>query len=89
MENKNYEWVELPSKGQCYPTNSPLKGGKVKVSYLTAMDGQLSNALNGGRGSLPIGIGNVLNPSELLHCLSDKYREADILLEVHSASSFR
>ena len=38
MENKNYEWVELPSKGQCYPINSPLRGGKVKVSYLTAMD---------------------------------------------------
>lgn len=36
----------------------------MKVSYLTAMDGQLSNAQNGGRGSLPIGIGNVLNPSE-------------------------
>ena len=64
MENKRYEWVELPSKGQCYPANSPLREGKVKVSYLTAMDGQLSNAQNGGRGSLPIGIGNVLNPSE-------------------------
>lgn len=38
MENKNYEWVELPSKGQCYPINSPLREGKVKVSYLTAMD---------------------------------------------------
>lgn len=38
MENKNYEWVELPSKGQCYPANSPLREGKVKVSYLTAMD---------------------------------------------------
>ncbi|MBQ7421122.1 MAG: hypothetical protein IJV27_03135 [Prevotella sp.] len=38
MENKNYEWVELPSKGQCYPINSPLRKGKVKVKYLTAMD---------------------------------------------------
>lgn len=38
MKNKNYEWVELPSKGQCYPINSPLRKGKVKVSYLTAMD---------------------------------------------------
>ena len=38
MENKNYEWVELPSKGQCYPINSPLRVGKVKVSYLTAID---------------------------------------------------
>ena len=38
MENKNYEWVELPSKGQCYPINSPLRKGKVKVKYLTAID---------------------------------------------------
>lgn len=43
MENKNYEWVELPSKGQCYPANSPLRGGKVKVSYLTAMDENIIN----------------------------------------------
>ena len=38
MENKNYEWVELPSKGQCYPINSQLREGKVKVSYLTVID---------------------------------------------------
>ena len=43
MVNKNYEWVELPSKGQCYPTNSPLREGKVKVSYLTAMDENIIN----------------------------------------------
>lgn len=43
MENKNYEWVELPSKGQCYPINSPLREGKVKVSYLTAMDENIIN----------------------------------------------
>lgn len=36
--NKNYEWVELPSKGQCYPIDSPLRKGKVKVTYLTAKD---------------------------------------------------
>ena len=43
MESKNYEWVELPSKGQCYPINSPLRKGKVKVSYLTAMDENIIN----------------------------------------------
>lgn len=43
MKNKNYEWVELPSKGQCYPINSPLRRGKVKVSYLTAMDENIIN----------------------------------------------
>lgn len=37
-DTKNYEWVELPSKGQCYSINSPLRKGKVKVAYLTAMD---------------------------------------------------
>lgn len=35
---KNYEWVELPSKGRCYPIDSPLRDGRVKVEYLTAMD---------------------------------------------------
>ena len=34
----NYESVELPSKGLCYPINSPLRRGKVKVAYLTAKD---------------------------------------------------
>ena len=43
MENKDYEWVELPSNGQCYPVNSPLREGKVKVSYLTAMDENIIN----------------------------------------------
>ena len=40
MENiqQNYEWVELPSKGECYPISSPLRHGKVKVAYLKAMD---------------------------------------------------
>ena len=44
MKNmNNYEWVKLPSKGQCYPINSPLREGKVKVSYLTAMDENIIN----------------------------------------------
>lgn len=37
-EKNNYELVELPSMGQCYPTDSPLRNGKVAISYLTAMD---------------------------------------------------
>lgn len=43
MEKRNYEWVKLPSKGQCYPVNSLLREGKVKVSYLTAMDENIIN----------------------------------------------
>lgn len=35
---KDYEWVELPSKGQCYPVGSPLREGRIAVRYLTAMD---------------------------------------------------
>lgn len=37
-EKNNYEWIELPSMGQCYPIDSPLRKGKVAISYLTAMD---------------------------------------------------
>lgn len=36
--NKQYETVKLPSKGQCYHKDSPLRKGKVKISYLTAKD---------------------------------------------------
>jgi len=39
MENtKDFEWIELPSKGQCYTVGSPLRDGKIAVEYLTAMD---------------------------------------------------
>ena len=34
IENVDYEWVELPSKGECYPH----KKNKVPVSYLRAID---------------------------------------------------
>ena len=39
MENKkDYIIVKLPSNGKCYPINSALRSGNVKVSYLTAKD---------------------------------------------------
>lgn len=34
IENVDYEWVELPSKGECYPH----KKAKVPVGYLRAID---------------------------------------------------
>ena len=34
IENLDYEWVELPSKGECYPH----KKAKVPVGYLRAID---------------------------------------------------
>lgn len=33
-----YDVIPLPSKGQCYPKNSPLRCGRVPVAYLTAAD---------------------------------------------------
>ena len=33
-----YDVIPLPSKGQCYPINSPLRCGRVPVAYLTAAD---------------------------------------------------
>ena len=38
VNTDTFEWVELPSKGQCYPKTSPLRSGKVAVEYLTAKD---------------------------------------------------
>lgn len=34
LDESQYEWVELPSRGECYPH----KKSKVPVAYLTAMD---------------------------------------------------
>lgn len=34
IENTDYEWVELPSKGECYPH----KKSRVPVAYLRAKD---------------------------------------------------
>lgn len=34
LDESQYEWIELPSKGECYPH----KKNKVPVAYLTAMD---------------------------------------------------
>ncbi len=33
-----YDVLPLPSKGQCYPINSPLRCGRIPVAYLTAAD---------------------------------------------------
>ena len=34
LDENQYEWVELPSRGECYPH----KKSKVPVAYMTAMD---------------------------------------------------
>ena len=33
-----YDVLPLPSKGQCYPIDSPLRCGRIPVAYLTAAD---------------------------------------------------
>lgn len=33
-----YDVIPLPSKGECYPVDSPLRCGRVPVAYLTASD---------------------------------------------------
>lgn len=37
-ENVQYDVVSLPSKGECYPIDSPLRCGRVPVAYITASD---------------------------------------------------
>ena len=37
-ENVQYDVVTLPSKGECYPIDSPLRCGRVPVAYITASD---------------------------------------------------
>lgn len=36
-----YDMIPLPSEGQCYPVNSPLRCGRIPVAYLTASDENL------------------------------------------------
>lgn len=36
-----YDIIPLPSKGQCYPVDSPLRCGRIPVAYLTASDENL------------------------------------------------
>ena len=36
-----YDILPLPSKGECYPIDSPLRCGKIPVAYLTASDENL------------------------------------------------
>ena len=37
-ENTQYDIVPLPSKGECYPIDSPLRCGRVPVAFITASD---------------------------------------------------
>ena len=83
MENKNYEWVELPSKGQCYPVNSPLREGKVKVEYLTAMDENIINnpyMYKGGKLIDTILERKVVDKNINIHSLCRGDRDAIVLL---------
>lgn len=45
-EYVQFDMIPLPSKGQCYPINSPLRSGVIPVSYLTASDENLIHSPN-------------------------------------------
>ena len=54
MADKSYvsEPIDLPSKGKFYPTDSPLRNGKVDVKYMTAKEEDIltnQNLLKQGR----------------------------------------
>lgn len=38
IDDNKYITINLPSKGECYPINSPLRNGKIVVRYLTTKD---------------------------------------------------
>lgn len=41
-----YDVIPLPSNGQCYPKNSPLRCGRIPVAYLTASDENIISSPN-------------------------------------------
>lgn len=45
-EDIKYDIIPLPSNGQCYPIDSPLRSGRIPVAYLTAMDENLISSPN-------------------------------------------
>lgn len=45
-EYVQFDMIPLPSKGQCYPIDSPLRSGVIPVSYLTASDENLIHSPN-------------------------------------------
>lgn len=45
-EDVKYDIIPLPSNGQCYPIDSPLRSGRIPVAYLTAMDENLISSPN-------------------------------------------
>lgn len=44
-----YDVLPLPSNGQCYPTTSPLRCGRIPVAYLTAADENIISSPNAYR----------------------------------------
>lgn len=45
-EYVQFDLIPLPSKGECYPIDSPLRSGVIPVSYLTASDENLIHSPN-------------------------------------------
>lgn len=45
-EYVQFDMIPLPSKGECYPIDSPLRSGVIPISYLTASDENLIHSPN-------------------------------------------
>jgi len=66
----NYEWVDLPSEGQCYHVDSPLRCGKIKIGYLTAKDENILMSGNTEINDIIISkkiVDKTINPSILVN----------------------
>ena len=49
-DKKKYQFpseeIDLPSKGQFYPTDNPLSSGKVDIKYMTAREEDILTSVN-------------------------------------------
>ena len=77
-----YDVIPLPSKGECYPIDSPLRCGRIPVAYLTAADENIIASPNVYRDGKLLDImlkRKVLDKRIDTNCLCSGDRDAIIL----------
>jgi hypothetical protein len=77
-----YDVLPLPSNGQCYPIDSPLRCGRIPVAYLTASDENIITSPNAYRDGKIIDIileRKILDKRINIHDLCSGDREAVVL----------
>lgn len=77
-----YDVIPLPSKGECYPIDSPLRCGRIPVAYLTAADENIMVSPNVYRDGKLLDImlkRKVLDKRIDTNCLCSGDRDAIIL----------